>query len=107
VDPTEHAILEVSEIAMHDDELQLKAQSALQEFDDARDKTGVGLHELGLKAIDALNAFVDYWQEKPYMQPVSVDVSEGGHVALRDYAERQIGWAQTEKARVSEILTAL
>lgn len=92
---------------MHDDELQLRAQSTLQEFDDARDKTGVGLHDLGLKAIEALDAFVFYWKEKPYMQRDSVDESEGGHVAIREYAERQIGWAQTEKARVSEILSAL
>jgi hypothetical protein len=92
---------------MHDDELQLRAQSALQEFDDARDKTGVGLRELGLKAIDALDAFVDYWKEKPFMQHADVEASEGSHLELREYGERQMGWAQAEKDRVSEILGSI
>ena len=89
---------------MTDDELQLNAQRGLQEFDDARDKPGTDLQELGRKATDNLDAFIDYWREKPYMRQSDTDSPEGGHVALREYAERQIEWAEEEKARVRELL---
>jgi hypothetical protein len=90
---------------MTDDELQLNAQRSLQEFDDARDKPGIDLQELGRKATDNLDAFMDYWREKPYMQRANTDLSEGGHGDLREYAERQIEWAEDEKARVRKLLT--
>ena len=90
---------------MNDDELQLNAQRSLQEFDDARDNSGVDLQELGRKAIDDLDTFIDYWREKPYMQHADVDPSEGSYGELRQYAERQVGWAEEEKARVRGLLT--
>lgn len=89
---------------MTDDELQLNAQRSLQEFDDARDRPGVDIHELGRKAVGDLDAFTTYWREKPYMQDADFDASEGGHGELREYAERQIGWAEEEKARVRGLL---
>jgi len=88
---------------MTDDELQLSAQRSLQEFDDARDNAGVDLHDLGRKAIDDLDTFIGYWREKPYMQ--AADTSEGGYGELRQYAERQVAWAEVEKARVRGLLT--
>ena len=90
---------------MTDDELQLKAQRSLQEFDDARDEPDADIQELGRKAISDLDAFIGYWREKPYMQHVSADLSEGGHGELREYAERQIEWAEEEKVRVRKLLT--
>ena len=90
---------------MTDDELQLNAQRSLQEFDDARDNAGVDLQELGRKAIDDLDTFISYWREKPYMQQADFDSSEGGHGELRQYAERQVEWAEDEKARVRGLLT--
>ena len=90
---------------MTDDELQLNAQRSLQEFDDARDKSGVDIQELGRKATADLDSFIGYWREKPYMQEDGFEASEGGHGDLREYAERQIEWAEDEKARVRNLLT--
>ncbi|HEY9284836.1 MAG TPA: hypothetical protein VIP46_15370 [Pyrinomonadaceae bacterium] len=90
---------------MTDDELQLNAQRSLQEFDDARDKPGVDIEELGRKAIGDLDSFLTYWREKPYMQDADFEASEGGHGELREYAERQIEWAEEERTRVSRLLT--
>ena len=90
---------------MTDDELQLNAQRSLQEFDDARDNAGVDFQELGRKAIGDLDTFVGYWREKPYMQHADFDSSEGDYGELRQYAERQVKWAEEEKARVRGLLT--
>jgi hypothetical protein len=90
---------------MTDDELQLNAQRSLQEFDDARDNAGIDLQAIGRKAIDDLDTFIGYWREKPYMQDVDIDSSEGGYGELRQYAERQVEWAEVEKARVRGLLT--
>ena len=90
---------------MTDDELQLSAQRSLQEFDDARDNAGVDLQELGRKAIDDLDTLINYWREKPYMQHAVADLSEGSYGELRQYAERQVQWAEDERARVRGLLT--
>ena len=91
---------------MNDEELQIIAQRSLQEFDDARDMPGVDIQDLGRKAISDLDSFIAYWRDKPYMGAGwHVDVSEGGHDDLKEYAERQIGWAEEEKARVRKLLT--
>lgn len=90
---------------MTDDELQLNAQRSLQEFDDARDKPGVDIQELGRAAITALDTFLGYWREKPYMLDADFEASEGGHGELREYAQRQIEWAEEERTRVGRLLT--
>ena len=90
---------------MTDDELQLNAQRSLQEFDDARDKPDANIQELGREAIGALDTFLTYWREKPYMLEADFDASEGGHGELREYAERQIEWAEEERTRVARLLT--
>ena len=91
---------------MTDQELQLNAQRSLQEFDDARDKPGVDIQALGRKAVNDLDSFIAYWRDKPYMRDDwDADESAGGHGDLKEYAERQIGWAEEEKVRVSKLLT--
>ena len=90
---------------MTDEELQLNAQRSLQEFDDARDTADADIQELGRKAVADLDTFIDYWREKPYMLDADFDASEGGHGELREYAQRQIEWAEDEKARVRGLLT--
>ena len=90
---------------MTDDQLQLNAQRSLQEFDDARGSTNSNLYDLGQNAIDALDSFIDNWSDKPYMQHMNVDLSEGGHDALKQYAKRQIKWAEKEQGRVRALLT--
>ena len=90
---------------MTDDELQLNAQRSLQEFDDARDRPAADIHELGRKAVANLDSFIAYWRERPYMQDADSGASEGGHGELKEYAERQIRWAEEERARVKRLLT--
>jgi hypothetical protein len=90
---------------MNDEELQLEAQRSLQVFDDARADLNLDHKDLGQKAIDALDSFIAYWNNKPFMQHTSVDPSEGGHDDLKQYAERQIEWAEYEKNRVRNLLT--
>lgn len=91
---------------MTDDELQMNAQRSLQEFDDARDKPGTDIQALGRKAVDDLDSFIAYWKDKPYMRAGwHADETAGGHDDLKEYAERQIGWAEEEKARVGKLLT--
>lgn len=90
---------------MTDDELQLNAQRSLQEFDDARDQPDADIQGLGRRAVGDLDAFIGYWREKPYFQDADFEASEGGHGELREYAERQIEWAEEEKERVLKLLT--
>jgi len=89
---------------MSDSELQLTAQRSLQEFDDARAKPDSDLTALGKKAIDALDTFIAYWNSKPYMRPQNDDQTGGGYTDLKEYAERQVGWATEERQRVRQLL---
>ena len=90
---------------MSDDEIQLEAQSSLQEFDDARGLPDADITGLGRKAVAALDAFIAYWRDKPFMQPHEAGPSEEEPVDLQKYAERQIEWATLEKERVLKLLT--
>ena len=90
---------------MNDEELQLEAQRSLQVFDDARADLNLDHHVLGQKAIDALDSFIAYWNDKPFMQHSNADLSEGEDDDLKQYAERQIEWAEYEKNRVRNLLT--
>jgi hypothetical protein len=89
---------------MSDDEIQLNAQERVQEFDDAVEVPNSDINGLGKSAIEALDAFIAHWNNKPQMQPQNVDVSETDHADLRRYAERQIEWATNEKERVLGLL---
>lgn len=91
---------------MTDDEIQLHAQSILQEYDDAVESLSPKFKELGQQAIAALDDFINHWREKPHML-THPDESEGESDAadLKHYAERQIEWATTEKERVQAQLS--
>lgn len=89
---------------MSDDEIQLNAQERVQEFDDAVETPDSDLNGLGKRAVDALDAFIAHWNNKPQMQPQNVEASEEGQADLRRYAERQIEWATNEKERVLGLL---
>ena len=89
---------------MSDDEIQIDAQRCLQEFDDARELPDADIPSLGRKAVAALDAFIDHWRDKPFMQPHVVGLSEEEPVDLQKYAERQIEWATIEKERVLKLL---
>jgi hypothetical protein len=87
---------------MKDEEIQLKAQRALQEYDDAVENLDPQFKELGRKAVAALDEFIEHWSDKPYMQDLGrhADSTGGGPNDLKEYAERQVGWANDERERV-------
>ena len=84
---------------MSDEEIQLKAQSTLQEYDDAVENLAANYAELGQKCIAALDEFIDYWSQRPELEG-SDSSSEHADDDMRKYVERQLEWAQYEKKRV-------
>ena len=84
---------------MNDDDIQLKAQSSLQEYDDAVESLAPNYAELGQKCIAALDAFIDYWNKRPELDE-SGSASELDDGDMKKYIERQMEWAQHEKKRV-------
>jgi hypothetical protein len=84
---------------MTDDEIQLKAQSSLQEYDDAVENVAANFAELGQKAISALDEFINYWNKRPE-SPEAGSANEQADDDMRKFVERQLEWAQHEKARV-------
>jgi hypothetical protein len=90
---------------MSDDQVQINAQRSLQEFDDAADRADTDPLALGRKAVEALDAFIAYWNSKSFMKAQTSDTAEGGDHALSQYGERQIEWARHEKERVVKLIT--
>jgi hypothetical protein len=87
---------------MSPDQLQLNAQRRLQEFDDAGETVDLDPLSLGQMAVEALDEFLDYWNDRSYMQ--GDRESHPSENPLRPYAERQIEWAEREKQRVLGLL---
>ena len=83
---------------MTDEEMQLKAQSSLQEYDDAVESLLPNYAELGQKAVAALDEFINYWKERPELEadPASEEFDDD----MRKYVKRQLEWAEHEKNRV-------
>ena len=84
---------------MTDEEIQLRAQSSLQEFEDAIENLAPNYAELGQQAITALDEFIGYWKKRPELE-ASDSASEETDSDMRKYVERQLEWAQYEKDRV-------
>ncbi|HEX8846013.1 MAG TPA: hypothetical protein VF791_15285 [Pyrinomonadaceae bacterium] len=84
---------------MADEEIQLKAQSSLQEYDDAVENLLPNYAELGQKAIAALDEFLDYWKQRPEAEEGEA-ASEDFDSDMRKFVERQLEWAEHEKQRV-------
>ena len=84
---------------MTDEEIQLRAQSSLQEFEDAVENLAPNYAELGQQAITALDEFIGYWKKRPELEE-SDSASEETDSDMRKYVERQLEWAQHEKDRV-------
>ena len=85
---------------MTDEEIQMKAQRSLQEYDDAVENVAPNFAELGQKAINALDEFIDYWSERPELQEADSTSGEADS-DMRKFVERQLEWARHEKQRVS------
>ena len=84
---------------MSDEEIQLRAQSSLQEYDDAVENLSANYTELGQKCIAALDEFINYWNQRPELEG-SDSASEHADDDMRKYVERQLEWAEHEKKRV-------
>ena len=84
---------------MSDEEIQLKAQSSLQEYDDAVETLAPNYAELGQKCIAALDEFIDYWKQRPELQRAD-STGEQEESDMRKYVERQLEWAEHEKKKV-------
>jgi hypothetical protein len=85
---------------MSDEEIQLKAQSSLQEYDDAVENLSPNYAELGQKCIAALDEFIDYWNQRPESQEADSTNEQDAESDMRKYVERQLEWARHEKNRV-------
>jgi hypothetical protein len=91
---------------MRDDELQMRAQRSLQEFDDAVERLEPNYAELGQKALAALEEFIDFWKNHPE-SPQSRGAESRAASSLEDdnemrrFVERQLEWGESQKERVS------
>src|SRR5436309_16017587 len=84
---------------MNDDEIQLNAQRRLQEYDDAVENLATNFADLGQKAVAALYEFINYWDNRP--EAHEDDSANGEEESdMKEYVERQLEWAQHERARV-------
>lgn len=92
---------------MRDDELQMRAQRSLQEFDDAVERLEPGYAELGQKALAALEEFIEFWKNHPESpqsrgdEPeATADESLEDDNEMRRFVERQLEWGESQTERV-------
>ena len=92
---------------MRDDELQMKAQRSLQEFDDAVERLEPNYAELGQKCLSALGEFIEFWNNHPE-SPQSRGKEPAKSAAdsleddneMRKFVERQLAWGESQRDRV-------
>jgi hypothetical protein len=98
---------------MRDDELQMKAQRSLQEFDDAVERLEPNYAELGQKALAALDEFIAFWKNHPespqsrgdeQQEAQDVDSLEDDN-EMRKFVERQLEWGESQRERVGAHLS--
>ena len=90
---------------MSEDQLEIRAQSALQQFDDACDSAETDPVALGRAAVDALDELMAFWTAKSFMVDEGAKEAAGGDHALKAYGGRQLQWAAHEKERVLALIT--
>jgi hypothetical protein len=89
------------------DEIQMRAQRSIQEYEDAVENLDPRFAELGRACVAALDEFIAYWNERPE-SPASRGAHEasGGADAaaeesdMTEYVARQLEWARHERERV-------
>ena len=91
------------------DEIQMRAQRSLQEYEDAVENLDPRFAELGRACVAALDEFITYWNERPE-SPASREAHEasagagaagdGAESDMTEYVERQLEWARHERERV-------
>lgn len=92
---------------VRDDELQMKAQRSLQEFDDAVERLETNYAELGQRCLVALDEFTEFWKNHPE-SPESRErssradnlESEADNNDMRKFVARQLDWAESQRERV-------
>ena len=95
---------------MRDDELQMKAQSSLQEFDDAVERLDQNYAELGKRSLAALDEFIEFWKNHPESPQSRNEQAEGADELeddneMRRFVARQLEWAEAQRERVRSHLT--
>lgn len=99
---------------MRDDELQMKVQSSLQEFDDAVERLDPNYAELGKQSLAALDEFIEFWKSHPESpQSRTAQAKEAATRSdgleddneLRRFIERQLEWGEAQKERVRSHLS--
>jgi len=90
---------------MRDEQLQMKAQRSLQEFEDAVERLDTNYAELGQRCLAALDEFIDFWKNHP-SSPKSKPVERADADEpltdndMRKFVVRQLEWAEAQKERV-------
>ncbi|HEX8161616.1 MAG TPA: hypothetical protein VF538_07070 [Pyrinomonadaceae bacterium] len=88
------------------DEIQMRAQRSLQEYEDAVENLDPRFAELGRACVAALDEFIAYWNERPESpasreaHDATADAAEGEESDMTEYVERQLEWARHERERV-------
>lgn len=91
------------------DEIQMRAQRSLQEYEDAVENLDPRFAEIGRACVAALDEFIAYWNERPESpasrgaHESSADAGgagEGEESDMTEYVERQLDWARHERERV-------
>jgi hypothetical protein len=95
---------------MRDDELQMKVQSSLQEFDDAVERLDQNYAELGKRSLAALDEFIEFWKNHPESPQSRNEQAEGADELeddneMRRFVARQLEWAEAQRERVRSHLT--
>ncbi len=85
---------------MADEEITLKAQRSLQEYDDAVQNLDPNFAELGRKCVAALDEFIAYWGERPEVEDAAAAAGDEIDSDMKEFVERQLEWAEHEKKRV-------
>lgn len=87
------------------DEIQLKVQRAIQEYEDAVENLDPRFAELGRAAVAAMDEFLAYWDERPEAHEEGHAVGEGadalpGESDMAEYVARQLEWGHHERERI-------
>ncbi|MCA1814930.1 MAG: hypothetical protein LC746_00715 [Acidobacteria bacterium] len=85
------------------DEIQLKVQRAVQEYEDAVENLDPRFAELGRAAVAALDEFLAYWDERPEAHEEHAGGGGdaiGGESDMAEYVARQLEWGRHERERI-------
>lgn len=85
---------------INSDELQLKVQRSLQEYEDALENLDPKFAELGRASVAALDEFITYWERQRESHGASDSGADEPEGEMQKFVERQLEWGRSEKERV-------